>query len=775
MGLLSGSLYGDNELAVLPRAQQTAIPSLYSDYEILDATRVRVTMSKSPADMRMPASYVKDPESFPEYQVTLFRPPADLTGATDSSDNQGGWYTVVETPAGANGLWVLELYEGSLPGSPGGVIAAPSTSYFLTAGAYLGVDFAQTLASETDVRVTVRTTQFGVTGGVPLRARVEIWDFIWAHAMTPPRTTYPDATFQAWYNYYRSDGSYISQDVQVALPYDQVYEYVDIERTPPADCASATLNIRFIVPQDLPGENLRATFGNAWIINDADTTWPPEDPVEIDLFETATGLEIIRADLDAGTATLTTSDPAFDVLQGTTALPKGARARIVAYNNSLVHPTNAELLWTGAILDAQTTYPTRRGIPYPLTVVTLADGMSKLASSPRPYGYSEITRLPEALEGAGVPWNTAGNRNQSYGTEPADTYNESASALDQVALTRDGILGYAYMDRYGVINVHTEDNGTGTIYSHTREFDFDENNFNDDAIPGISSQDVINTVMIKAQGAFPSDDTDNVYGERTFGPYVDRVSVDKYGVRAEEFEITVPYDDAISGAVTTEYLRPFANEILARNAQPYLKFEELSFGVTDNWDSGRNIRIIDSTVDVGDLVNLTSPTAGMVAVPHRVRAVSHSITADSWVMTLGFAGQQTVASPASQPSLRGAISGESEWVTWTKVSPSASMANVTFQYRITGKFIEFRLDGNLAADVSIPASGDNGNQNVTSSFPANMRPEVGNWGWAFSVGRTAFMYLTPGGTVTWANSAGAAGTVTAGTSVSHQSPAFVLP
>jgi hypothetical protein len=56
-----------------------------------------------------------------------------------------------------------------------------------------------------------------------------------------------------------------------------------------------------------------------------------------------------------------------------------------------------------------------------------------------------------------------------------------------------------------------------------------------------------------------------------------------------------------------------------------------------------------------------------------------------------------------------------------------------------------------------------------------MRPEVGNWGWAFSVGRTAFMYLTPGGTVTWANSAGAAGTVTAGTSVSHQSPAFVLP
>lgn len=766
---LAGGLTFD-EIAMLPTVEQTAVPSHVTEYEILDSTRIRVVVSRSPETLHIPASYVFD--GTVEYSVDLFRAPSDVLAYDDSSfSGSGGLYTVIETPAGAGGSWILESRIGTQPGAPAGPVAAPASMYVVSQGAFLSVDFAQVSSAETDVRVTVRTERFAVVPSVNLRAYGEVWDYAFRY---DTGAIFTNATKQVWFNFYRSDGSYLSQLVQASTVTDEVVESFSYLVTAPADAVAATLNIRFVVPSDLPGVNIRATFGNLQIISDPDFVLPPEPPTVVDLFRTSQSLETQRGDLDAGTATLTTTDPAYDVLQGTVELPKGSRATLIAYRNNLVHPTNAELLGTFSVVDSRTSYPLRNGSPYPLTVVDLQDAMSKLAAAPRPNGYYEITRLPEVLEGAGVPWDV-GNRNHSYGTEPADTQNESATALDQVALTRDAHPGvYAYIDRFGVLNVH-QDGPEGTLDDRTREFDFNESHFNADAVPAVSSEDVINTVMIKAQGAIPVLDSEDIYSEATFGPYVDQASVDEFGARKEEFEIVVPYDDAVAGLITTEYLRPFAEEILSRNSQPYLKFEDLSFGVTDSLTSGRNITIYQSTVDVADLVYLTSPTAGMVDAPYRVRTVGHVITPESWVMTLGFAGQSTVASPASQPSLRASAKAEPEWIEWTKISPSAAAANITMEYRITGRFIEFRFDGTLAADVTIPASGDNGNVNITSSFPGNMRPEVGNWGWPFSVGRTAFMYVTPGGTVTWANSAGAAGTVTAGTSMSHQSPLFALP
>jgi hypothetical protein len=126
------------------------------------------------------------------------------------------------------------------------------------------------------------------------------------------------------------------------------------------------------------------------------------------------------------------------------------------------------------------------------------------------------------------------------------------------------------------------------------------------------------------------------------------------------------------------------------------------------------------------------------------------------------------------PHYRGA------WTTVTKVSPAASMANITLQYRVTGFMVEWRVAGNTAAAVTAGISGDHTNQNITTgSIPATLRPAFGNWHFIISLGVAAHILITPGGTVTWSATEGygadAARSVASGTGFNGQSPAYVLP
>lgn len=121
----------------------------------------------------------------------------------------------------------------------------------------------------------------------------------------------------------------------------------------------------------------------------------------------------------------------------------------------------------------------------------------------------------------------------------------------------------------------------------------------------------------------------------------------------------------------------------------------------------------------------------------------------------------------------------SEWTTFTKVSPSASMVNILLEYRITGRLIEWRTSGNTAAAFDVPPSGDAPNQNITTSVPGSIRPVSSNWAWVVSIGYPAFLAVTPGGNVTLFAAEGRGGTadytVPSGTALAGQSSAFVLP
>lgn len=81
--------------------------------------------------------------------------------------------------------------------------------------------------------------------------------------------------------------------------------------------------------------------------------------------------------------------------------------------------------------------------------LTAVDPVQTLASARRPQGVGKVSDLPYVLEGAGVPWSINGNGNQVASATVVST-NDNATALDQIAITRDSELGYAWVDRNGV-------------------------------------------------------------------------------------------------------------------------------------------------------------------------------------------------------------------------------------------------------------------------------------------------------------------------------------
>jgi hypothetical protein len=120
---------------------------------------------------------------------------------------------------------------------------------------------------------------------------------------------------------------------------------------------------------------------------------------------------------------------------------------------------------------------------------------------------------------------------------------------------------------------------------------------------------------------------------------------------------------------------------------------------------------------------------------------------------------------------------DSGWVTYPKVGAAASMVNVVLEYRIRNGFIEWRTSGATVGDISVPASGDLPNQNITTGVPATMRPAVGSWAWTIIIGPTATLQLSSGGTVTLgcADGRGVAYVIPGGFNLVGTSPAFALP
>lgn len=91
------------------------------------------------------------------------------------------------------------------------------------------------------------------------------------------------------------------------------------------------------------------------------------------------------------------------------------------------------------------------------------DNVNQLAQVSQPYGVNDLVSFPGLMESAGVPYKINKWSNQVAITS-YDTKNDDAGLLDQIILSRDSNMGYAWVDRTNAINLtdgnplHTDDN-----------------------------------------------------------------------------------------------------------------------------------------------------------------------------------------------------------------------------------------------------------------------------------------------------------------------------
>lgn len=392
---------------------------------------------------------------------------------------------------------------------------------------------------------------------------------------------------------------------------------------------------------------------------------------------------------------------------------------------------------------------------------------SILAQASRP----TVTRTPAnlttlVLAGAGVPWDVDGNHGTVAGVVGIATIDDS-TALDQVALTRDSQTGpaYAWVNPEGLLVFRSTLGAKSTGPATMGPDDY----MGEGLSVSFSSERLINSLLVKRIIRASDGSTE----ERTHGPYEDLDSIRRWGARTPPGGAitiaSVPSDTAQADNV--------AAAVLAANATPVIIAESVQINSGDDRDHAFH--------DLYDLITVTVETIdGTVVQDSRVVSIVDEFSAEreggrvgTWYTMYGFMGDGGVAAPALQPA-PSSTSEPGGWTVYTKTSPSASMANIVLEYRITNNMIEWRTSGNTAADISVPASGDITNQNVTTGIPDTMRPELGNWAWVLSVAsNSAYLAITPGGTLTLfaVEGTGTALTIASGSAFLGQSPAFVLP
>lgn len=488
------------------------------------------------------------------------------------------------------------------------------------------------------------------------------------------------------------------------------------------------------------------------------------DEQYIDILAGAVTIETERNELDVSTFNARLVDVAMSPARAGSAVRPGRRFRLWGLKADGI---TWGRLFTGILGPSKVTYEPlederrlERDPGRALNIsITGVGHESILAQAARP----AVTRTPAnladlVLAGAGVPWNINGSTGTVGGVVSIAT-NDSATALDQVALTRDTVSGAAWVDPEGTLQFR---NTRPTELSGT----LDESAYTADGLTvGFDTSRVINSVTIVRVIRASDGSTE----ERQHGPYENAASIKAWGRQAATVTIASVPDDTAQADTR-------AAAILAANANPELLVEEVAINSADNrahafYDLYARLHLDITTVD------------GVIAASHRVVSIKHSITTarrrhgnwGTWRTTYGFQAYGAIASPAILPAP--SYGTEGGWVPFTKTSPSVSMANVTLEYRITGKTIEWRTSGATAADISIPATGDIANQNITTGIPGALRPTVGNWTWPLSWGRAAFIAITPGGaaTVYAADGNGVTQTQTSGTSMESTSPAFHLP
>jgi hypothetical protein len=184
-------------------------------------------------------------------------------------------------------------------------------------------------------------------------------------------------------------------------------------------------------------------------------------PTWLNVLTSSSEIEVERQALDLGTLDATVLDATLDPITTTTIRP-GRGCRLSA----LQAGTGAWLvMFDGEITDFDVQYDAEALAKHPgnpkhcRVTIAAADRTRTLASVRRPEGVATLYDLREtALEDAGVPWEINGDFTHTGALPTLVSYNDNATALDQVAITRDSNDAHAWVDRRGILQIWSRAN-----------------------------------------------------------------------------------------------------------------------------------------------------------------------------------------------------------------------------------------------------------------------------------------------------------------------------
>lgn len=300
----------------------------------------------------------------------------------------------------------------------------------------------------------------------------------------------------------------------------------------------------------------------------------------INILGSSNQIKVTREELNLGTLTASLVSTALDPSRSDTIRP-GRRIRLTA---------SGEVVFWGSITNGHVTYEplepdqTRRA----LITLTAVDHVSDLARRYRLNGVGTVAELATVVEGCGVPWNLNGDTAQHAGTPVIVSKNENAMALDQVAVTRDSLHGYAWVDRKGVLQVWD-----ASAISTATAITLTEADYGAGIGVDYDTDRCINVVAVKFLRLDPATgETEEV----PYGPYSDEASVREWGVHSATF--------TVQGITETEAnIKAYADAVLAANATPQVRVNTLTLPITTAAEATTK-----GLIDLYDLVRVRNST-----------------------------------------------------------------------------------------------------------------------------------------------------------------------
>lgn len=359
-----------------------------------------------------------------------------------------------------------------------------------------------------------------------------------------------------------------------------------------------------------------------------------------DVLSRSTSITIERpGKLQPGTMRAAVLDASLDPSASTFIRP-GALVRVMAKDPDNGAGAYAPL-FSGKLTNAVVDYDLTHQDETKRTRIDLSavDVTQDLANTAQPIGVSSVRELAYLLEGAGVPWRLDGLTNQIAGSPVKRTDDDSASLLTQVANVQNTLLAYAFVSRWGAINVTQRAAISGTTMGQFTEADYAKSIKID-----FDTARLVNEVVVKER----SQDGDRVV-EAVQGPYRDEPSIREWGRYSAEY----PRQAGSSMSLAT-----FVATVLDNNKTPQRAVRELSFRVMDPATDFQSLTQVPAAsgkfrrrvhLELADKVRVTNARAA-IDQDMRVGSLRHSITPKSWTVTVGFDSVAGVPMPASAAS-----------------------------------------------------------------------------------------------------------------------------